>query len=88
MLVALVLILLAQLDDLFKDLNVKALILGLGEDLFLGFVQVLDLVLDLLDALYMWTGTIGHRSKHLVNSTHPGSTSQLSRNIRTWHIPE
>ena len=49
---ALVLVLLSELDDLLEDLHVEALSLGLGEDFLLGLVQLLDLVLDLLDALH------------------------------------
>jgi hypothetical protein len=50
-LVTLVLILLAQLDDLFDHLHVKALTLGLGEDLLLSLGELLELSFDLLDAM-------------------------------------
>jgi hypothetical protein len=50
-LVALVLVLLSQLDDLLQDLHVEALALGLSEDLFLLLVDLLKLGLKVLNAL-------------------------------------
>ena len=51
MLVALLLVLLADADDLLEDLHVEALALGFGEDLLLALVPLLDLELELLHAL-------------------------------------
>src|SRR4051812_26089870 len=66
-LVTLVLILLAQLDDLLEDLHVEALTLGLGEDFLLGLVQVLDLVLDLLNALHERADPIARNSNDVTH---------------------
>ena len=52
MLVALALVLLAELDDLLQDLDVEAFALGLGEDLLLALVQLGDFLLQLLDPLH------------------------------------
>ena len=58
MLVPLVLVLLAKLDDLFEHLHVKALALGLGEHLFLLLVELLQLGIELLDALHERTDAV------------------------------
>ena len=49
--VALVLVLLAQAQNLPEDFHIETLSLGLCEDLLLALVQRLDLVVDVLNAL-------------------------------------
>src|SRR5271166_3889119 len=51
LLVALVLVLLAQTKDFLKHFDVEALSLGFREDLLLPFIQRLDLFVDALNAL-------------------------------------
>src|SRR3954453_3703681 len=50
-LIALVLVLLPQLDDLLEDLNVETLALGLRKDLLLRLVQLLQFAVQMLDPL-------------------------------------
>jgi hypothetical protein len=66
-LVALVLVLLAQLDDLLEDLHIEALALGLGEDFLLSLIQLLDFVLDLLDALHERADSIARDSNDVTH---------------------
>src|SRR3954465_10710936 len=54
-LVALVLVLLSQLDDFLEDFHVKTLALGFREDFLLGLVQFLQFAIDILDPLYEGT---------------------------------
>ena len=49
--VALVLVLLAQAQNLPEDFHIETLSLGLCEDLLLALVQRLDLVVDVLNSL-------------------------------------
>src|SRR5438132_7504 len=51
LLVTLLLVLLAQPNDLAQDLHVEAVALGFGIDVLLVLVERLDLLLDPLDAL-------------------------------------
>ena len=50
MLLALLLVLLSQPDDLSKDLRIEAIAPGFLIDLLLAFVQFADFLLDVLDA--------------------------------------
>ena len=50
-LVALVLVLLPQLDDLLEDLHIEALALGLRKDFLLLLVQLLQFGVEILDPL-------------------------------------
>src|SRR4029450_8247067 len=50
-LVALVLVLLAQLDDLFQDLHIKPFALGLRKHFLLLVVQLSQFAIDVLDPL-------------------------------------
>src|SRR5262249_27017533 len=51
LLVALLLVFLANADHFPQHLDVEAVALGFGKDFTLGFVEFLDLLLDVLDAL-------------------------------------
>ena len=51
LLVALVLVLLAQAQDFPEDFHIKALSLSLCEDFFLALIQLLDLIVDAFNAL-------------------------------------
>ena len=51
MFVALVLVRLAQAQDLPEDFHLEALSLGLSEDFLLAFIQRLDLLVDAFNAL-------------------------------------
>ena len=49
--VALVLVLLAQAQDVSEDFHIEALSLGLSEDFLLALIQRLDLFVDVFNAL-------------------------------------
>ena len=49
--VALVLVLLAKAQDFLQDFHIEALSLGLSEDFLLAFIQRLDLLVDVFNAL-------------------------------------
>jgi len=51
MLVALILILLAQTDDLLQHLHIETIAFRFGEDFLLPFVERLNLFLDMLNSL-------------------------------------
>jgi hypothetical protein len=72
-----VLLLLAKLDDLFEHLDIKALALGFREDLFFLLVELLQLGVELLDALHERTDAVarnpnrvGHHDSFLEPSPH------------------
>src|SRR3954451_515518 len=72
---------LAKLDDLFQHLHVEALALGLREDLLLLLVDLLQLGVELLDALHERTDALArdpNRVGHGVSFIEPGPHHPIS----------
>ncbi len=56
MLVALILILFAQTDDLLQNFHIETIAFRFGEDFLLPFVERLDLFLDMLNCARRMSG--------------------------------
>ena len=80
-LVALVPVLLPELDDLLEDLDVEALALGLGEHFLLALIQLDDLPFQLLDALHEGAHPIA-RHPNLVGHARPPPSRELQAPLR------